>query len=30
MSTSQKMDRKTAERAAKERMAKMPAWNGRA
>jgi hypothetical protein len=30
MMMSQKMDRKTAERAAKERMAKMPAWSGRA
>ncbi|MGA8849109.1 MAG: VOC family protein [Dehalococcoidia bacterium] len=30
MVMSQKMDRKTAESAAKERMAKMPAWSGRA
>jgi uncharacterized glyoxalase superfamily protein PhnB len=30
MMMSQKMDRKTAESAAKERMAKMPAWSGRA
>jgi len=30
MMTSQKMDRNTAESAAKERMAKMPAWSGRA
>ena len=30
MVTSQKMDRNTAESAAKERMAKMPAWSGRA
>jgi hypothetical protein len=28
--TSQNMDRKTAEIAAKEYMAKMPAWSGRA
>jgi uncharacterized glyoxalase superfamily protein PhnB len=28
--TCQKMDRKTAEGAAKERMARMPAWSGRA
>jgi len=27
---SQKMDRKTAESAAKERMSKMPAWSGKA
>jgi uncharacterized glyoxalase superfamily protein PhnB len=30
MMMSQKMDRKTAESAAKERMSKMPAWSGRA
>jgi uncharacterized glyoxalase superfamily protein PhnB len=30
MMTSQKMDRKTAESAVKERMARMPAWSGRA
>ena len=30
MMTSQKMDRNTAESAAKERMTKMPAWSGRA
>jgi uncharacterized glyoxalase superfamily protein PhnB len=30
MMMSQKMDRKTAESAAKERMARMPAWSGRA
>jgi uncharacterized glyoxalase superfamily protein PhnB len=30
MMTSQKMDRKTAESAAKERMSRMPAWSGRA
>jgi uncharacterized glyoxalase superfamily protein PhnB len=30
MMMSQKMDRKTAESAAKERMAKMPAWSGKA
>ena len=30
MMTSQKMDRDTAESAEKERMAKMPAWSGRA
>ena len=30
MMTSQKMDRRTAESAAKERMSKMPAWSGRA
>jgi hypothetical protein len=30
MMMSQKMDRKAAESAAKERMAKMPAWSGRA
>ena len=29
MMTSQKMDRKAAESAAKERMAKMPAWSGK-
>ena len=29
MMMSQKMDRKTAESAAKERMAKMPAWSGK-
>jgi uncharacterized glyoxalase superfamily protein PhnB len=30
MMTSQKMDRRIADSAAKERMAKMPAWSGRA
>jgi uncharacterized glyoxalase superfamily protein PhnB len=30
MITSQKMDRKTAESAVKERMSQMPAWSGRA
>jgi uncharacterized glyoxalase superfamily protein PhnB len=30
MMTSQKMDRKTAESAAKERMSQMPAWSGKA
>jgi uncharacterized glyoxalase superfamily protein PhnB len=30
MMVSQKMDRKTAESAAKERMSKMPAWSGKA
>jgi len=30
MMMSQKMDRKTAESAAKERMSRMPAWSGRA
>jgi hypothetical protein len=30
MMMSQKMDRKTAESAVKERMSQMPAWSGRA
>ena len=30
MMTSQKMDRKTAENAAKEHMSRMPAWSGKA
>jgi hypothetical protein len=30
MMMSQKMDRRTAESATKERMAKMPAWSGKA
>jgi len=30
MMTSQKMDRKTAESAAKEHMSRMPAWSGKA
>jgi len=30
MMTSQKMDRKTAENAVKERMSRMPAWSGKA
>jgi hypothetical protein len=29
MMMSQKMDRKTAESAVKERMSRMPAWSGR-
>jgi hypothetical protein len=30
MMTSQKIDRETAESAAKERMSRMPAWSGKA